>query len=64
MSERIYIKPARQGMTVVNPADYSIVPQDGCEVVADGYWHRRIADGDIIIASPKAQAKPKAEGNA
>ena len=63
MSERIFIKPAREGLTVVNPADYSIVPQDGCEVTADSYWHRRVIDGDIIVVMPKAKTKSQ-EGDA
>lgn len=58
---RIFVTPARKGLTVVNPFDQMHhLPAEGKEVVPDSYWYRLAADGDITIGhqAPVAHSAP------
>ena len=47
----VTIKPARSGLILRDPDDgYSLVPDDGKQVVSSVYWQRRIDDGDAVLA--------------
>lgn len=56
-----------KGRTVPDPARHDVIPDDGRVVQLSHYWHRRIADGDVLKkpvpkASPK-KSQPKLTGS-
>lgn len=52
--DRIFIKPATLEMKVRKPVNGHLAAE-GEEVNAEGYWLRRIADGDVIVSVPAGQ---------
>lgn len=54
--ERIFVKPASPDLKVRKPVNGYLAAQ-GEEVNAEGYWLRRIADGDVVEATPPAEAQ-------
>lgn len=55
------VKPAREGLRVLDPADsMKPLPVEGKEVGDfDSYWHRRILDGDVVKVEPKSTKEGK-----
>ena len=54
----MFIRPA-QGRKVRRPHTLTPLPESGAEVVAEAYWHRRIAHGDVEVITPEeAATKP------
>jgi len=53
----MYLKPTA-GTQVPDPDRGDVLPADGRNVELNQYWQRRIADGDVVEASP--QPKPVA----
>lgn len=51
---RINVKPARPGLTVLDPATYRPLPAEGAEVLHNAYWRRRLAVGDVVTTGGKA----------
>ncbi len=45
--ERLFVKPATPELKVRKPAN-GYLAADGEEVNAEGYWLRRLADGDVV----------------
>lgn len=58
-----FIKPAREGLLVRQPASGRALPAEGAWVHWSGYWVRRKKEGSVVDAKPptKAKAKPAAE---
>lgn len=50
----MYVKPT-EGRAVPDPARGDTVPPKGREVEASQYWHRRIADGDVVESEPEPE---------
>lgn len=55
----MHVKPA-QGRQVPDPDRGGPLPPEGRVVESTQYWQRRLADGDVVEASPEAQ--PAAAG--
>lgn len=58
----MFVKPASPELIVRDPAKrFQPIPAEGIEVGTDNakYWQRRIDDGDVLIAQPPAEEKPK-----
>ena len=55
MPETLFIKPTA-GRRVMDPATRQPLPADGLLLATDSphatYWHRRIADGDVVATQP------------
>ena len=58
--EKIFVKPA-EGLIIRDPKTYAILPVDGAFVEGNVYWHRRIADGDVIQGSEVKKKKDKSK---
>lgn len=50
----MYVKPT-EGRAVPDPARGDTLPPKGREVEASQYWHRRIADGDVVESEPEPE---------
>lgn len=59
----MYVKPT-EGRTVPDPARGDALPPEGRPVEPSQYWHRRIADGDVVEAVPQEQAPAPAAAGA
>ncbi|WP_169307188.1 DUF2635 domain-containing protein [Chitiniphilus eburneus] len=53
------IKPRASTLSVLLPDGSGTLPPDGLAVHLDTYWHRRIADGDVIVVATKPQTNAK-----
>lgn len=63
MSRKIEHYKPREGLTVMDPLDGSVLPPEGGRVVIrtrrqEIYYQRRLADGDISLCRPQPVAKP------
>ena len=56
MSERLFLKPA-DGRTVRRESDGELWPAEGDWTERSRFIRRRLADGDLIEASPPKPAK-------
>lgn len=56
----MYVKPT-EGRAVPDPARGDTVPPKGREVEASQYWHRRIADGDVVESAPETEEETAAD---
>lgn len=57
------LKPAA-GLKVIDPDTRKALPEDGDQVRESSYWHRRLADGDVVAFTPSKKIKradPSAE---
>ena len=54
----MFLKPA-DGLKVMDPARRDYLPEAGRAVTLDNYWRRRLADGDVIEATPAEKAGKK-----
>ena len=57
----MFLKPAN-GTTVPDPDRGDTLPPEGRTVEFNQYWQRRIADGDVVEATPQPQATPASKG--
>jgi Protein of unknown function (DUF2635) len=48
----MFLKPT-QGTQVPDPDRGDVLPAEGRNVEPTQYWQRRIADGDVVEASPQ-----------
>lgn len=54
------LKPKHPGMIIRDPQTMRPLPDEGAEVPDSSYWHRRLADGDVIavtLAAAKTTGK-------
>lgn len=56
----MYVKPAAREvegrpLVVRDPDLLDLLPPEGREVPESLYWHRRIAEGDVVLAQPIAE---------
>lgn len=59
------IKPAREGLKVLDPVTFQPLPPEGREVPDhDTYWLRRMYDGDVTKVELKATTETKKKGGA
>lgn len=49
------IKPAREGLVVINPITGQPLKEEGEKVQASTYWHRRLKDGDVVKVAKEAK---------
>ncbi|HBZ7859229.1 TPA: DUF2635 domain-containing protein [Klebsiella variicola subsp. variicola] len=55
-----HIKPAREGLKVRKPGGEHLNPE-GEALLMNAWWHRRAAEGDVIIADiPAAPSQTRA----
>lgn len=55
----MFIRP-KTGIKIRDPLTKLLIPEEGCQVVEDIYWHRRVRDGDAeIIQAPVVSKTPK-----
>ncbi len=65
MPETMYVKPARDGVLLRNPATGEIIPPEGAAVTLGPYrvfWLRRIKDGDALAVATKERQPLGDEG--
>jgi hypothetical protein len=53
----MHVKPAREGLIVLEPSTKQALPPEGKEVPRTTYWLRRLRSGDVVEVPAKA-AKP------
>lgn len=54
------LKPAREGLIVLDPATYLPLPSEGADVPETSYWQRRLLDGDVVeVTQPRAPARSR-----
>lgn len=58
----MFVKPA-QGLSVPDPERGDVLPPEGRTVEPNQYWQRRVADGDVVEASPQPAASKAAQGS-
>jgi hypothetical protein len=46
----------REGVRCVDPRTRQALPPEGAEVELDPYWHRRLADGDVVAKARAAKS--------
>ncbi len=49
-------KDAPRLLKVRDPVLKDFLPDEGREVGDHPYWHRRLRDGDVVLAEPPAEA--------
>lgn len=54
----MFVKP-NNGLSVRCPVKGISLPKEGAEVPDNTFWRRRLSDGDVTVAKPKAAAKKK-----
>jgi hypothetical protein len=75
MDDRRFLKPASEGLMVLNPVTRQYLPAEGAEVPIDAYWTRRLLDGDVVeivasqpatpeVLQDKAAVKDRVDGEA
>lgn len=63
MDARLYVKPARPGLRVVDPDSGLALPEEGAEIRTTTYWRRRIRCGDVeVLEGPPTTPAPAATG--
>lgn len=53
---KIKVKP-KEGVKVVMPGLNRDLPQEGAEVESSTYWHRRLAEGDVVLIGEVKEEK-------
>jgi hypothetical protein len=56
---KVYPVPGGEGLR--DPRTRRKIPAEGLEVVADNFWHRRLAQGDVTLDPPSALSHPVEE---
>lgn len=54
------LKPAA-GLKVIDPETRKALPEKGDQVRDSSYWHRRLADGDVVAFTPSKKIKSRSE---
>ena len=56
----MFVRPAMEGLLIPvpgAPAHARWLPAEGAAVPDDEYWRRRVAQGDVVLADPPAEAE-------
>jgi hypothetical protein len=56
MKTRLIPAPGRR---VLDPVKLVPLPPEGAEVELDGYWRRRLAQGDVVLPAPASTKSTK-----
>lgn len=54
--EQVFVKPARAGLVMFDPASRRRLPDEGMLVPHDTYWRRRLANGDAVAVQQESPA--------
>ncbi len=60
-----FVRPARQGLRVVDPETHQPLPADGAEVPLNSYWRRKLKAGEVKevrAQEGRAKSRPVALG--
>lgn len=57
MTVTVHVKSA-EGRLCLDPRTGAPIPPEGASVTADGYWRRRLAQGDAVFADPPPAPAP------
>lgn len=57
MPEKVFLKPARPGLVVRDPATMEPLPDAGAYKSPSIYWKRRIREGSVILDDPPKNPK-------
>lgn len=49
MATTMRVRPARDGLRVIDPRTRRPIDSAGVDVPADGYWTRRLQQGDVVL---------------
>lgn len=60
--DTIIVVPAREGLVVIDPATQKAIEAGGAEVPRNGYWTKRLQQGDVVIVEPVERDKRKRAG--
>ena len=55
MNPTLNVKPA-PGLLVRDPDSRQPLPPEGAAVASSTFWHRRLADGDVLLLEDPARA--------
>jgi hypothetical protein len=58
----VYVKPAHPSLVIRDPHTLRILPPEGAAVTDTTYWRRRLADGDVVLASEAESSPQKNKG--
>lgn len=58
----MFVKP-NKGLSVRDPVKGTPLPDGGAEVPDNTFWQRRLRDGDVVPAKPKAATPVSAPNN-
>lgn len=58
----MFVKP-NNGLSVRCPVKGTLLPKEGAEVPDNIFWRRRLSDGDVVVADPKAAIKKESHKN-
>lgn len=56
----MYVRP-REDVLVRDPIAGDALPEGGRRVPRNGYWLRRLKDGDVLEGEPEAEVEPELE---
>lgn len=59
MTDTIHVVP-NHGLTVRDPETRTPLPPEGAEKPRNGYWLRRLQDGDVTLATIPVEVAPRA----
>lgn len=58
--EQVFVKPAREGLVMFDPASRRRLPDEGMLVPYNTYWRRRLANGDaVLVPQPESKRAPQ-----
>ena len=53
----MFVKPAKEGLHVIDPTTYRVLAPEGGEVPENTYWLRRLHCGDVVESTPPKPGK-------
>lgn len=57
--KKIFVRPAAGLLQRMPDSPHEFLPEGGAEVEPNAFWHRRIADGDVVEGKAKSAAPAK-----
>lgn len=63
-NNRARLKPASPELVVRDPITRQALPADGELVDLSDYWHRRLAEGDVVLVTAAKAASKTVQGTA
>jgi hypothetical protein len=58
-AETMHVRPSRAGLRVIDPATRKPLPEHGYVVPCNGYWTRRVQQGDCIQVEIELIVEPE-----